>query len=674
MEKVSLPICKNCGGYYTERDCPYCARMKEEEQSKRNKVHHQEESIKAPVAESTPLSDSKPTVLQPTKKSSSSSPSVIDWVRKKKKTADTPINTASSPKTLTHGRVSATEQKNVSSLHTPSKGINAKKTTVTPKQKIDFAHLESWLKAKRRSSYQTEVKESPTGNKTTADLDKEYHAKKKPPTKKKVTIHDLKTWIKQRKHSISVESQRSTISSNTISSQKVTASQKNIPISKGTLSPASTSSSVEPQSMVNKAETHQKIPSPSAHELTKIESILETQDPTQTIAEVESDEELEMLMVKALEELQSYQPETEETLSELPPPQSETPSEQLMETLFDEDLAPSMATHPDNPPLQPQSEIEPPKVSQNTPPVIKPPEAEPARPKTSQPAKISQPSTLSISKKIKRVFSLKSKKTAVTATESAYTNANIEAATLKPISHVSSTPMTAPETTKAPFIVLEDVVKIYREKNSENRVLLGVNFTVYENEWIAILGPSGSGKSTLLNLIGGLDRPTAGSIYINGVDITRLSDDDLAKYRLKTMGYVFQFFNLIPELNALENIEFPQILLGKPKKEAKKRSLELLKWVGLSHKAKQRVETLSGGEQQRISICVALANDPQLILMDEPTGNLDPTNTQAMVEIFKYLHEELGKTLIIATHDLEVAAMAEKIYSVVNGRLIPREL
>ena len=220
-------------------------------------------------------------------------------------------------------------------------------------------------------------------------------------------------------------------------------------------------------------------------------------------------------------------------------------------------------------------------------------------------------------------------------------------------------------------IAVEDLVKTYKlESGKEHRVLLGIQMEIYQGEWVAIVGPSGSGKSTLLNILGGLDNPTVGSVYILDKDITKMSDRELSQYRLKTVGFVFQFFNLVPELTAVENIEFPQRLLGVDRKKARERAEELLDWIGLWEVKDQRVDLLSGGEQQRVAICVALANDPPIILMDEPTGNLDKANTDLVMDIFESLNRDFGKTLVCVTHDLEVAARSHRVFSLVNGKLI----
>ncbi|MGQ4893836.1 MAG: ABC transporter ATP-binding protein [Candidatus Njordarchaeia archaeon] len=219
-------------------------------------------------------------------------------------------------------------------------------------------------------------------------------------------------------------------------------------------------------------------------------------------------------------------------------------------------------------------------------------------------------------------------------------------------------------------IVCKDLVKIYKTGKIEVVALRDLNLKVNSGEFRAIVGPSGSGKTTLLNLIGGLDSPSAGKIIVNDVDITKLSPKQLIEYRRKSVGFVFQFFNLIPTLTAYENIELPMIFIGTPKEERKKRVKELLTLVGLSNRADHKPHELSGGEQQRVAIAAALANDPPLILADEPTGELDSATGRQIVELFKHLDKELGKTLIIVTHDLRIAMAADKISRIEDGRIV----
>ncbi len=218
-------------------------------------------------------------------------------------------------------------------------------------------------------------------------------------------------------------------------------------------------------------------------------------------------------------------------------------------------------------------------------------------------------------------------------------------------------------------IKVSDLVKIYRTGDISVHALKGVDLEVRPGEIIAIMGPSGSGKTTLLNLIGGIDKPTAGSILVNGVDITKYSESRLRLYRLYTVGYIFQFFNLVPTLTVLENIVLPMLIAGWEKKKAIERAKELLKEVDLFGKENRFPEELSGGERQRVAVAVALANDPPLILADEPTGELDIVNAEKVVSLLVNLARN-GKTIVVSTHDPRVARMTDRIYMLEDGRII----
>jgi putative ABC transport system ATP-binding protein len=182
------------------------------------------------------------------------------------------------------------------------------------------------------------------------------------------------------------------------------------------------------------------------------------------------------------------------------------------------------------------------------------------------------------------------------------------------------------------------------------------------------MGPSGSGKTTLLNIIGGVDRPTAGSVIVNGVNIVGLSEEKLREYRLRSVGYIFQFFNLIPTLTALENVVAPMLAAGIPYREAQARARSLLESLGLKGKEGRFPEELSGGERQRVAIAVALANNPRIILADEPTGELDIVNAEKVVKVLVGLARE-GRVVIIATHDPRVARLTDRIYALEDGRV-----
>jgi putative ABC transport system ATP-binding protein len=198
--------------------------------------------------------------------------------------------------------------------------------------------------------------------------------------------------------------------------------------------------------------------------------------------------------------------------------------------------------------------------------------------------------------------------------------------------------------------------------------LAGVTFDVGRGEFVAIMGPSGSGKSTLLNLLGGLDRPTSGEIDVDGQSVSQLKDLD--QFRAQTLGFVFQSFHLLPTLTALENVQIPMFEERFDRKERVSRANDLLKRVGLSHRLHHMPHTLSTGERQRVAIARALANDPKILLADEPTGNLDCAMTASVMDIFERLHREHGLTLIVVTHDAEVGSRAERVITLRDGRIV----
>jgi putative ABC transport system ATP-binding protein len=198
-------------------------------------------------------------------------------------------------------------------------------------------------------------------------------------------------------------------------------------------------------------------------------------------------------------------------------------------------------------------------------------------------------------------------------------------------------------------------------------ILRGVSFQIQQGEWVAVTGPSGSGKSTLLGLISGLDTPTSGSVIIDGLDISSLEERALARVRNERIGIVFQSFNLIPTLTALENVEAP--LYVSSGKSARQRALRALEWVGLSDRLGHRPHQLSGGQQQRVAIARAFVTQPTLLVADEPTGNLDRANGEHIMQLFDRLRQELGITIVVVTHDAEVAARADRELHLVDGRL-----
>jgi putative ABC transport system ATP-binding protein len=221
------------------------------------------------------------------------------------------------------------------------------------------------------------------------------------------------------------------------------------------------------------------------------------------------------------------------------------------------------------------------------------------------------------------------------------------------------------------LIQLHDVVKIYQMGRREFVALKGVTLDIYDGEFVSIVGPSGSGKSTILNMITGIAKPTSGRVWIGGVAIDRLSENELAKWRGDNVGIVFQFFQLLPTLTALENVVLPLDLMGKIKGSQAKQewALECLARVGLASHAHHLPSELSGGEQQRVAIARALVNDPPILLADEPTGNLDSAAGEAVVQLLADLHNQ-GKTVILITHDRSLAGQAERIVQVLDGHIV----
>jgi putative ABC transport system ATP-binding protein len=218
-------------------------------------------------------------------------------------------------------------------------------------------------------------------------------------------------------------------------------------------------------------------------------------------------------------------------------------------------------------------------------------------------------------------------------------------------------------------IELQEATRVYKIGEVETHALRGVNLTVQDGEFTALVGPSGSGKTTLLQLMGCLDRPTSGRVLLQGEDITQLSSNKRADLRRGTIGFIFQFFALIPGLSAFENIELPLLLNGSNGKQRRDRVTELLDAVGLSERAKHRPDQMSGGEQQRVAIARALATEPVLILADEPTANLDTENGRQVMEIMLRLNEETGTTFVCATHDPRVVPFARRVVELRDGRV-----
>jgi len=212
-----------------------------------------------------------------------------------------------------------------------------------------------------------------------------------------------------------------------------------------------------------------------------------------------------------------------------------------------------------------------------------------------------------------------------------------------------------------------DVEKAYRMGEVLVSALRGVTLEIEQGEFVAIFGPSGSGKSTLLHVLGGLDRLDKGSVYIDGTNLSTLDDAKLAEVRLHKIGFVFQFFNLLPRLTALRNVELPLTLADVSEKESIKKATEMLELVGLKERINHRPTELSGGEQQRVAIARALINDPKIVLADEPTGNLDTTTGWEIVRLMKRLNNEKGQTFVIVTHDQSVAETAHRMIQLKDG-------
>jgi putative ABC transport system ATP-binding protein len=219
-------------------------------------------------------------------------------------------------------------------------------------------------------------------------------------------------------------------------------------------------------------------------------------------------------------------------------------------------------------------------------------------------------------------------------------------------------------------VKVSGLAKKYQTAAEEIEALCGVDWSVEEGAAVAVMGPSGCGKTTLLNLLGGVDRPSDGEVIVDGEDLSQASERALEKYRLLKVGFVFQFFNLIPTLTALENLELPMMVAGVEEGPGRERAQALLKMVGIEGKAEKRPEQLSGGEQQRVAIALALANDPALILADEPTGNLDSANGSAIAKLLESLAMEFKKTVIMVSHDPQAVEIFPKVYSMRDGRFV----
>ena len=221
------------------------------------------------------------------------------------------------------------------------------------------------------------------------------------------------------------------------------------------------------------------------------------------------------------------------------------------------------------------------------------------------------------------------------------------------------------------ILKVEHLVKVYGKGATETRALDDVTFDIERGEFVAIVGASGSGKSTLLHMLGGVDRPTSGTVLVNGSDVFSRSDEQLAVFRRREVGIVYQFFNLVPVLDVVENIELPILLDGRcPDRGAVARLVETLGLTGHEHSLPNQ---LSGGQQQRVSIGRALANNPSIVLADEPTGNLDSKNSAEIVSLLRRSNRETGQTLVMITHDQDIALQADRIISLEDGRIVHDE-
>ncbi len=222
---------------------------------------------------------------------------------------------------------------------------------------------------------------------------------------------------------------------------------------------------------------------------------------------------------------------------------------------------------------------------------------------------------------------------------------------------------------QAPLISLKDIYKIYQMGDMEVRASDGISLEISQGEFVSIVGKSGSGKSTIMNIIGALDVPTSGTYILNGSDVSTMKDDELAEIRNKTIGFIFQQYNLLPKQNLLENVELPLVYAGIGKKERVERSLQSLDKVGLKDKWKYFPQQLSGGQQQRVSIARALVGNPSLILADEPTGALDSRTGRDVLDFLQQLNEE-GNTIVIITHDNSIALEANRVVKIKDGKIV----
>lgn len=221
-----------------------------------------------------------------------------------------------------------------------------------------------------------------------------------------------------------------------------------------------------------------------------------------------------------------------------------------------------------------------------------------------------------------------------------------------------------------PLLEVDGLRRDYRLGTEAVRALDGISFTVEAGTFVSVMGPSGSGKSTLLHLLGGLDKPTSGSVLLDGEDLWKLTDEKLTALRRRKLGFIFQFFNLLPTMSAWENVGLPRLLDGERLSNVRPRAVELLERVGLIERVDHKPAQLSGGEMQRVAIARSLVADPVLILADEPTGNLDSRTGKSVLELLRLLVKQEGKTLIMVTHDVRLAGMGDRMLTLEDGRLV----